>query len=115
MNDEQTRTRFETLLLPLMNQPLGCFYRHYPEFKPNVRTGLAFLFLLLGEFRGSRGLILEVQTFPLPVDFPAIEVTLVAFVARTKRCAILGLMCAQVCSVFENWQQVPQGLKGKSR
>ena len=70
-----------------MSEPLGCFYRHYSEFKPNVQTGLAFLFLLLGEFReflGGRGLILEVQTFPLAVDFPAIEVTLVAFVASVR-------------------------------
>ena len=51
------------------------------------RPGLAFLFLLLGEFRqllGSHGRILEVQAFPLPVDFPAIEVTLVAFVASIR-------------------------------
>jgi hypothetical protein len=53
----------------------------------DVQTGLAFLFLLLGEFPeflGSRDLILEVQAFPLPVDFPAIEVTLVAFVASVR-------------------------------
>ena len=45
------------------------------------------VFRLPGEFREfswRRGLILEVQAFPLPVDFPAIEVTLVAFVASVR-------------------------------